>query len=70
MSTFKQVSRSHIEELEISLPPLEEQKRIAAILDKADALRRKRQQAIDLTDQLLRSVFLDMFGDPVTNPKA
>lgn len=68
-STFKQVSRSHIEEWEIPLPPLEEQKRIASILDKADTLRRKRQQAIDLTDQLLRSVFLDMFGDPVTNPK-
>lgn len=56
-------------ELEIPLPPLAEQKRIAAILDKADALRRKRQQAIDLADQFLRSVFLDMFGDPVTNPK-
>ncbi|MEE9343943.1 MAG: restriction endonuclease subunit S [Gammaproteobacteria bacterium] len=55
--------------LKIPLPPLKEQKRIAAILDKADAIRRKRQQAIDLTDQLLRSVFLDMFGDPVTNPK-
>lgn len=54
---------------EIHLPPLAEQKRIAAILDKADALRRKRQQAIDLADQFLRSVFLDMFGDPVTNPK-
>jgi type I restriction enzyme, S subunit len=55
--------------LQIPLPPLEEQLRIAAILDKADALRRKRQQAIDLADQLLRSVFLEMFGDPVTNPK-
>ncbi len=55
--------------LKIPLPPIKEQKRIAAILDKADAIRRKRQQAIDLTDQLLRSVFLDMFGDPVTNPK-
>ena len=40
-----------------------------SILDKADALRRKRQQAIELADQFLRSVFLDMFGDPVTNPK-
>jgi type I restriction enzyme, S subunit len=48
---------------------LEEQKRIAAILDKADAIRRKRQQALRLTDDFLRSVFLDMFGDPVTNPK-
>ncbi|HHM4359503.1 TPA: hypothetical protein ACRL9G_005574, partial [Pseudomonas aeruginosa] len=43
--------------------------RIAAILDKADAIRRKRQQAIQLADDFLRAVFLDMFGDPVTNPK-
>ncbi|WP_019341968.1 restriction endonuclease subunit S [Stutzerimonas stutzeri] len=54
---------------EIPLPPLSEQKRIAAILDKADAIRRKRQQAIKLADDFLRAVFLDMFGDPVTNPK-
>lgn len=53
----------------IPLPPLPEQKRIAAILDKADAIRRKRQQAIQLADDFLRAVFLDMFGDPVTNPK-
>nr|WP_290442226.1 restriction endonuclease subunit S [Pseudoalteromonas sp. CnMc7-37] len=56
-------------EHQIPLPPLEEQKRIAAILDKADSVRCKRQQAIDLADDFLRSVFLDMFGDPVTNPK-
>jgi len=56
-------------ELPIPLPPLPEQKRIAAILDKADAIRRKRQQAIQLADEFLRAVFLDMFGDPVTNPK-
>lgn len=55
--------------MEIPLPPLAEQKRIAAILDKADAIRRKRQQAIKLADDFLRSVFLDMFGDPVSNPK-
>jgi type I restriction enzyme S subunit len=55
--------------IEIPLPPLEEQKRIAAILDKADGIRRKRQQAIQLADDFQRSVFLDMFGDPVTNPK-
>ena len=54
---------------QIPLPPLAEQKRIAAILDKADAIRHKRQQAIKLADEFLRSVFLDMFGDPVTNPK-
>jgi type I restriction enzyme, S subunit len=68
-TTRQRVSRGNLSNVEIPLPPLEEQKRIAAILDKADAIRRKRQQAIDLTDQLLRSVFLDMFGDPVTNPK-
>nr|WP_275888978.1 restriction endonuclease subunit S [Desulforhopalus vacuolatus] len=54
---------------EIPLPPLTEQKRIAAILDKADTIRRKRQQGIQLADDFLRAVFLDMFGDPVTNPK-
>ncbi|MDH4763986.1 restriction endonuclease subunit S [Pseudomonas sp. CBMAI 2609] len=57
------------QDLEIPLPPLPEQKRIAAILDKADAIRRKRQQAIQLADDFLRAVFLDIFGDPVTNPK-
>ncbi|HDO1311472.1 restriction endonuclease subunit S [Aeromonas veronii] len=56
-------------EHEIPLPPLEEQKRIVTILDKADAIRQKRQQAIALADDFLRSVFLDMFGDPITNPK-
>ncbi|MEF1167562.1 restriction endonuclease subunit S [Vibrio campbellii] len=55
--------------MQIPLPPLDEQKRIAAILDKADAIRQKRKQAIELADEFLRSVFLDMFGDPVTNPK-
>lgn len=60
---------SFVEKIQIPLPPLEEQKRIAAILDKADAIPKKRQQAIELADQFLKSVFLDMFGDPVTNPK-
>ena len=63
------ISQGMIKDTRVLLPSLEEQKRIAAILDKADAIRRKRQQSIELADQLLRSVFLDMFGDPVTNPK-
>lgn len=67
--TQRFVSLGNIRELEIPLPPLTEQKRIAAILDKADDIRRKRQQAIQLADEFLRSVFLEMFGDPVTNPK-
>ncbi|MFT5294238.1 MAG: type I restriction enzyme S subunit [Colwellia sp.] len=68
-SAVPQLTGRQIAELEIPLPPLDEQKRIVAILDKADAIRRKRQQAINLADDFLRSVFLDMFGDPVTNPK-
>ncbi|MEZ9156417.1 restriction endonuclease subunit S [Vibrio sp. 10N.286.52.E2] len=63
------LNKKKLAELEIPLPPLAEQKRIAVILDKADAIRQKRKQAIDLADEFLRSVFLDMFGDPVTNPK-
>ena len=54
--------------LRIPLPPLAEQKRIAAILDAADALRAKRREALAQLDTLLQSTFLDMFGDPVTNP--
>jgi len=68
-TTLKIVKKSLFQELPIPLPPLPEQRRIAAILDKADAVRRKRQQTIDLADQFLRSAFLDLFGDPVTNPK-
>ncbi len=68
-ATFPQVSRSDIASLQIPLPSLDEQKRIAAILDKADQLRQKRRQAIALLDSLTQSIFLEMFGDPVSNPK-
>jgi type I restriction enzyme, S subunit len=56
-----------LERIEIPLPSLPEQKRIAAILDKADSIRRKRQETVRLTEELLRSVFLEMFGDPESN---
>nr|WP_242452751.1 restriction endonuclease subunit S [Prosthecochloris ethylica] len=59
---------SNFKRLHIPLPPLAEQKRIAGILDAADALRAKRREAIAQLDTLLQSTFLDMFGDPVTNP--
>jgi type I restriction enzyme, S subunit len=68
-STQPNLSAASVKAYQIPLPPLEEQKRIAAILDKADRVRRKRQEAIQLTEELGRSIFLDMFGDPVTNPK-
>ena len=68
-ATVKGITLDVVKKLEIPLPPLPEQRRIAAILDKADAVRRKRQETIRLTEEFLRSVFLDMFGDPVTNPK-
>lgn len=55
--------------LPVHLPPLPEQRRIAAILDRADELRVKRRAAIAQLDTLAQSIFLDMFGDPVTNPK-
>ena len=50
---------------QIPLPPFEEQKRIAGILDAADALRAKRREALGQLDTLLQSTFLDMFGEPV-----
>jgi type I restriction enzyme S subunit len=68
-ATFLQVSKADIASLQIPLPPLAEQKRIAAILDAADALRAKRRESLAQLDTLLQSTFLDMFGDPVTNPK-
>lgn len=66
-SAQPKLNRKNLERIPIPLPSLSEQKRIAGILDKADAIRRKRQQAIGLTEQFLRSTFLDMFGDPVMN---
>ena len=67
-ATFKEVSKKIVEETVIPLPPLADQKRIAGILDAADALRAKRREALAELDTLLQSTFLDMFGDPVTNP--
>lgn len=65
----KRVPAEYFKSLQIPVPPLTEQKRIAAILDAADALRAKRRESLAQLDTLLQSTFLDMFGDPVTNPK-
>lgn len=63
------ISQGVIKDLDVPLPPLEEQRRIASILDQADELRQKRQQTIEKLNQLLQATFIDMFGDPVSNPK-
>ena len=60
----------YLKRCEILIPPLPEQRRIAAILDQADALRAKRREALAQLDRLAQSVFVEMFGDPVSNPQA
>ena len=66
---LKHITKAKLEEVQIPLPSLAEQRRIASILDQADELRQKRQQAIEKLDQLLQATFIDMFGDPISNPK-
>jgi type I restriction enzyme S subunit len=67
-----QLPRIRIEEVAavpLALPPLAEQRRIAALLDHVEALRAKRRDTVDWVAQLARSIFFDLFGDPITNPK-
>lgn len=68
-ATFKEVSKAIVSGIEIALPPLAEQRRIAQILDKADELRARRRAALAKLDTLTQSIFLDMFGDPVRNDR-
>lgn len=68
-STFSAITTSVLKELQIPLPPLATQKRIAEILDAADALRRKDQELLKKYDELAQAIFIDMFGDPVKNEK-
>lgn len=63
------VNATLLSSIELPLPPLEEQKRIARVLAKCDRIRRTRRYTQQLSDTYLQSVFLEMFGDPVTNPK-
>ena len=66
---YKNLNTAQIKALKIPLPPLDQQKKIAAILDAADAYRQKTKALIEKYDELTQSLFLDMFGDPVSNPK-
>jgi type I restriction enzyme S subunit len=67
-TTRQRISRSNLERVEIPVPSLSEQRRIAAILDKADDLRTKRWAALKQLNGLTQWVFLEMFGDPIRNP--
>jgi type I restriction enzyme S subunit len=58
-----------LKKLPVPLPPLEEQRRIAEVLDRAEALRAKRLTTLAQLDSLTQSIFLDLFGDPATNLK-
>lgn len=60
---------SHIKKIKIPLPPLPQQQKIAAILDAADAVRQNDKVLVAKYDELTQALFLDMFGDPVSNPK-
>ena len=68
-STFKAINKKTLAETEISLPLLDEQRRIAAVLDKVSGLIAKRREQLDKLDELVKSRFVEMFGDPVSNPK-
>jgi len=68
-ASYPAVSDKIVLESVIPLPDISEQRRIAAILDKADALRAKRREALAQLDRLAQSIFVEMFGDPIENPK-
>ena len=66
-ATFKEISKSIVENIEIPLPPLDEQRKIAAVLDKVTDLIAKRRQQLDKLDEMVKARFVEMFGDPVSN---
>ncbi len=68
-STRGKLTQAGASEIAVPVPPLPEQCRIAEVLDRAEALRAKRRDALAQLDTLTQSIFLDMFGDPATNPK-
>jgi len=68
-TTRGKLTQAGAAQIVIPVPPLPEQRRIAEILDKADALRAKRRATLRKLDELTQYIFLDMFGDPATNPK-
>ncbi len=67
-TTRGKLTKAGASEIPVIVPPLEEQRRIAAILDQTETLRTQRRQALAHLDTLTQSLFLDMFGDPASNP--
>jgi type I restriction enzyme S subunit len=68
-ATVKNLNIDLVKGVQVPLPPMPEQRRIADLLDRAEALRAKRRAALGQLDALTQSIFLDLFGDPATNPK-
>jgi type I restriction enzyme, S subunit len=68
-ANLPRISPCALAAFQIPLPPLAEQRRIAEVLDQAEALRAKRRAALAQLDSLTQSIFLDLFGDPILNPK-
>ena len=68
-ATIKHLTGQDLARYQIPLPPIAEQRRIADVLDRAEALRAKRRATLAQLDTLAQSIFLDLFGDPATNPK-
>ncbi len=69
-ATFKEISKSIVENIEIPLPPLDEQRKIAAVLDKVSDLIAKRRQQLDRLDELVKFRFIELFGDVIRNSKS
>ena len=65
----KGIYLKQLSNLSIILPPLDEQRKIAAVLDKVSDLIAKRRQQLDKLDEMVKSRFIEMFGNPITNPK-
>jgi type I restriction enzyme S subunit len=64
---YPSIKLSDINNIEVPLPPLSEQKHIAEVLDKADALRQKNKELLEEYNELQKAIFIDLFGDPVSN---
>lgn len=68
-ANINNLRNEHLDDMRVPVPSLDEQRRIAVILDHADALRARRREALAQLDSLTQSIFIEMFGDPVENAK-